>query len=62
VDIRGHRETSKAQLVISFLKGNSDKAFYSTDVVRNLQSVGVCPGDIMGTVRRHEAAIYIKGL
>jgi hypothetical protein len=61
LDVRGHRESSKAQLVINFLKDNSDKAFYSIDIVRNLQNDGVCPRDIMGTVRRHETAIYVRG-
>lgn len=61
LDARGARGTSKAQLVINFLRDNSDKAFFSTEVAKALEKSGVCVRDIMGTVRRHELTVYVRG-
>jgi hypothetical protein len=61
LDIRGNRQGSKAQIVMNFLKDNSDKAFCSSDIAKNLQSNGVHPRDIMGTVRKNEKTVYVRG-
>jgi hypothetical protein len=44
---------------MNFLKDNSDKAFCSSDIAKNLQSNGVHPRDIMGTVRKNEKTVYV---
>lgn len=61
LDIRGQRQTSKARLIINFLSDNSDKAFFSIDIAKNLEKSGVCVRDVMGTVRRNERTIYVRG-
>jgi len=61
LDLRGSRSTSKAQAVCDFLRTNSDKAFFSTDVARNLEKNGVLVRDVMGTVRRYEGSIFVRG-
>ena len=60
-DVRGRRKTSKAQQIINFLKENSDKGYYSKDIVKALSDEGIKPRDIMATVRRYEKLIYIRG-
>jgi hypothetical protein len=61
LDIRGSRDTSKARMVFEFLRDNSEKAFFSTDIAKNLEKKGVLVRDVMGTVRRYESSIYVRG-
>nr|AFK24944.1 hypothetical protein Josef01_19c08_01 [uncultured archaeon] len=63
-DKRGNRGSkSKAQLVLNFLKENSDRAFYSTEVFNALKEKGVTMPDIMTTARRYErkGLLYVRG-
>jgi hypothetical protein len=61
LDVRGARETSKAKLVVNFLKENSDRAFFSVEIVKALADRGVKSRDIMATVRRYERSVYVRG-
>lgn len=61
LDIRGQRKTSKAQLIINFLMEHSDRAFFSTQIAKSLEKSKVCVRDVMGTVRRHEREVYVRG-
>ncbi len=61
LDVRGARGTSKAQLIIDFLKENSDRAFFSTEIAKELEKNGVFVRDVMGTVRRYESFVYVRG-
>ena len=61
LDARGARETSKAKLILSFLKENNDRAFFSTEIVKALADKGVKIRDIMATVRRYESLVYVRG-
>ncbi|HXG06808.1 MAG TPA: hypothetical protein VNI77_05720 [Nitrososphaera sp.] len=61
---RGNRgNKSKAQLVLNFLKENSDRAFYSTEIFNALKEKGVTMPDIMTTARRYErkGLLYVRG-
>src|SRR5690606_15591665 len=63
-DRRGNRGSkSKAQLVLNFLKKNSDRAFYSTEIFNALKEKGVTMPDIMTTARRYErkGLLYVRG-
>ncbi|MEO9296225.1 MAG: hypothetical protein ABI347_11590 [Nitrososphaera sp.] len=63
-DKRGNRgNKSKAQLVLNFLKENSDRAFYSTEIFNALKEKGVTMPDIMTTARRYErkGLLYVRG-
>jgi hypothetical protein len=63
-DKRGNRGSkSKAQLILNFLKENSDKAFYSTEIFNALKEKGVTMPDIMTTARRYErkGLLYVRG-
>jgi hypothetical protein len=63
-DKRGNRGSkSKAQLVLNFLKENSDRAFYSTEIFNALKEKGVTMTDIMTTARRYErkGLLYVRG-
>lgn len=63
-DKRGNRGSkSKAQLVLNFLKENSDRAFYSTEIFNALKEKGVTMPDIMTTARRYErkGLLYVRG-
>lgn len=63
-DKRGNRGSkSKAQLVLNFLKDNSDRAFYSTEIFNALKEKGVTMPDIMTTARRYErkGLLYVRG-
>src|SRR5690606_30003711 len=63
-DKRGNRGSkSKAQLVLNFLKENSNRAFYSTEVFDALKEKGVTMPDIMTTARRYErkGLLYVRG-
>jgi len=60
-DARGARGTSKARLVIGYLRENADRAFYSSEIVKALADKGVKARDIMGSVRRHGDSVYVRG-
>jgi len=61
LDARGARETSKARLVLSFLKENSDRAFFSIEIAKTLTDKGMKIRDVMATVRRYENLVYVRG-
>lgn len=61
LDARAARHGSKAKLIRNYLRKNSDRAFFSVDIVRALASSGVKIRDVMATVRRAEGLIYIRG-
>jgi hypothetical protein len=61
LDLRGSRNASKARSVFEYLRDSSDKAFFSTDIAKNLEKKGVLVRDVMGTVRRYESSIYVRG-
>jgi hypothetical protein len=56
-------EVSKAQLVLNFLEENSDKAFYSKEIVDALKDRNVKPSDVMTVVRKAErkGLVYVRG-
>ncbi|GEM_PF-481976 len=63
-DKRGNRgNKSKAQLVLSYLREHSDRAFYSTEIFTALKDKGVTMPDIMTTARRYErkGLLYVRG-
>ncbi|MEP0826735.1 MAG: hypothetical protein HRF40_14770, partial [Nitrososphaera sp.] len=63
-DKRGNRgDKSKAQLILNFLKQNSDKAFYSTEIFAALKQKGITMPDVMTTARRYErkGLLYVRG-
>ncbi len=63
-DKRGNRGSkSKAQLILNFLKENSDKAFYSTEIFNALKEREVAMPNIMTTARRYErkGLLYVRG-
>jgi len=57
------RGESKAQIILSFLKENCDRAFYSNELAEILKEKGVKPSDIMTNVRRFErkGLVYVRG-
>jgi len=65
LDIRGKktRGGSKAQLILSFLQKNRNKAWFSTDIVRTLKDHGIRRSDVMSNVRRFEknGLVYVRG-
>ena len=56
-------EVSKAKLVLNFLENNSDKAFYSKEVVEALKDRNIKPSDVMTMVRKAErkGLVYVRG-
>ena len=54
---------SKSMTVLDFIKANSDKAFYSKELVDILKAKGIKPCDIMSNVRRFEriGLVYVRG-
>jgi len=56
-------EVSKARMVLNFLEANSDKAFYSKEVVEALKGGNIKPSDVMTAVRKAEkkGLIYVRG-
>ena len=63
-DKRGNKgNKSKAQLILNFLKHNSDRAFYSTEIFNALKEKGITMPDIMTTARRYErkGLLYVRG-
>ena len=54
---------SKAQLVMDFLRNNSDRAFYSKEIVSALRDKAVKPYDLMPNIRRFESKglLYVHG-
>ncbi len=63
LDARGGCGKSKASAVFEFLKEHSDKAWFSTQIVSNLQNESVKPRDIMANIRRFErkGLVYVRG-
>jgi len=63
LDARGGGAESKAKLILKFLQGHAERAWYSKDVVEALKKHGVRPVDIMPNVRRFErkGLIYVRG-
>jgi len=63
LDARGGGEMSKARMVLDFLRENSDRAWFSTEIVRALKDRGVRVSDIMSNVRRFEkkGLVYVRG-
>ena len=63
LDVRGGGGHSKSKAIRDFLVTNSSKAFYSIDIARELSDVGVKVRDVMGCVRRLEAAgsVLVRG-
>jgi len=62
LDKRSSR-VSKAELVREFLRENSDRALYSTEVTEALKKKSVRQSDIMSTLRRAEkkGLVYVRG-
>ena len=60
-DSRGARGDSKAQAVLSYMRENPDKAFFSTDVAKVLADKGVKQRDVMATVKRYNDSVYVRG-
>ena len=56
-------KSSKAELIRNFIKENSDRAFYSNEIVEALKEEDIEQRDIMSTVRRAESKglIYVRG-
>ncbi len=63
LDVRGGGTRSKARVVLEFLKKNSRKAFYSTQIADALKDNGVRTVDVMSNARRWEkrGLVYIRG-
>jgi hypothetical protein len=61
LDARSKRAESKAQLVLNYLKENSDKAFFSVNIAEALANSGVKIRDIMVNVRRYKKLVYVRG-
>jgi len=63
LDPRGGGGHSKSKAIRDFLAANSDRAFYSTDIARELSGLGVKVRDVMACVRRLEAkrSVYVRG-
>jgi hypothetical protein len=61
--IRGSKGRSNAQLILDFLRENSDKAIFSTEIAKALKDDGVVVRDVMSNLRRYEkkALVYILG-
>lgn len=55
--------SSKAHSILSLLKDNPAKAFFSTEIVNVLSSNGIKPSDIMSNVRRWEkkGLVLVRG-
>lgn len=58
-----NRSTSKASLVLSFLREHADNAYYSKEVAETLGPIGVKKSDIMSNARRFErqGLVYVRG-
>ena len=55
LDKRGKKgRKSKASMIIDFLKENSDRAFYSTDIYEKLKDQGIKMSDVSGNRGRFE--------
>jgi DNA-binding Lrp family transcriptional regulator len=63
LDARGGGAKSKATKVLEFLEKNQDKAWFSTEIVSNLQREYVKNRDIMANIRRFErkGLVYVRG-
>ena len=62
LDSRGSGK-NKAQVIREFIENNSDRAFYSTEILEALKDDGIKQRDIMSTVRRAEkrGLVYARG-
>lgn len=58
-----NRSTSKASLILNFLRDHADKAYFSKEIAEALKPVGVRISDIMANARRFErrGLIYVRG-
>jgi hypothetical protein len=58
-----HRPKSKAGCIFDFLKTNSRRAYFSTEIVKALSKNAVRPSDIMSNVRRWErkGLVFVRG-
>lgn len=56
-------EVNKTKLVLNFLENNSDKAFYSKQIVEALKDRNIKPSDVMTVVRKAErkGMVYVRG-
>lgn len=65
LDVRGKKKKggSKAQRVLSFLKVNHNKAWFSIDIVEALKDQGIKISDVMANIRRFEkkGLVYVRG-
>jgi len=63
LDVRGGGGHSKSEAIRNFLASNNHKAFYSTEIARELSAAGVKVRDVMVSVRRLEAKrlVYVRG-
>jgi hypothetical protein len=54
---------SKARMVLEYLKGNSDQAFFSREIAETLKELGVKISDVMSNARRYErqGLVYVRG-
>lgn len=61
LDSRGGKKVSKAKKILDFIKENSDRAFFSNEIVKAMSESKIKAGDIMSTVRRYERLVYVRG-
>jgi hypothetical protein len=63
LDVRGGGARSKARVILEFLKNNSQRAFYSTQIASALKDEGVRAADVMSNARRWEkrGLVYVRG-
>ena len=63
LDARGGGIKSKATAVLEFLEKHGEKAWFSIEIVSNLQNESVRPRDIMANIRRFEkkGLVYVRG-
>jgi len=57
------QKENKAQLILSFLRENADRAFYTTQIVERLKDKGVTIRDMTCNLRRYEkkGLVYFRG-
>ena len=54
---------SKAKMVLEYLKGHADRAFFSKEIADSLKESGVRISDVMSNARRYErqGLVYVRG-
>jgi len=59
----GNENNSKASLILRFIRENSHRAYFTTEIVRTLSCAGVKQSDIMSNVRRWEkkGLVFVRG-